>query len=42
MQWHNEIKPHMGLDWENLETPSQAFQRKMHHRARIIKSCVEA
>jgi putative transposase len=34
VHWYNEIKPHMSLDWENLETPSQAFRRKMHHKQR--------
>lgn len=34
VHWYNEIKPHMSLDWENLETPSQAFKRKMHHKQR--------
>jgi putative transposase len=29
VHWHNEIKPHMSLDWENLETPVQAFHRKL-------------
>jgi putative transposase len=29
VHWHNEIKPHMSLDWENLETPLQAFHRKL-------------
>jgi len=29
VHWHNEIKPHMSLNWENLETPIQAFQRKL-------------
>jgi transposase InsO family protein len=28
VHWHNEIKPHMSLNWETLETPIQAFQRK--------------
>lgn len=28
VQWYNEVRPHMSLDWENLETPSQAFMRK--------------
>ena len=23
------ISPHMSLDWDNLETPAQAFARKM-------------
>ena len=34
VHWYNEIKPHMSLDWENLETPSKAFKRKMHHKQR--------
>jgi len=29
VHWHNEIKPHMSLDWENLETPILAFHRKL-------------
>jgi putative transposase len=32
--WYNEIKPHMSLDFDNLETPSQAFVRKMHYTAK--------
>ena len=27
--WYNEIKPHMSLDFDRLETPKQAFHRKM-------------
>ena len=34
MHWYNEIRPHMSLDWDNLETPSQAFIRKMHHKTK--------
>ena len=34
VHWYNEVKPHMSLDWENLETPSKAFKRKMHHKQR--------
>jgi putative transposase len=34
IHWYNEIKPHMSLDFDNLETPSQAFIRKMHHTAK--------
>jgi putative transposase len=26
--WYNHIKPHMSLNYEDLETPSQAFERK--------------
>jgi putative transposase len=29
VHWRKEIKPHRSLDWENLETPIQAFQRKL-------------
>ena len=32
--WYNDVKPHMSLDFDNLETPSQAFVRKMHHSAK--------
>jgi putative transposase len=31
--WYNEVKPHMSLDFDNLETPAQAYVRKMHHKA---------
>jgi len=34
MNWYNDVKPHMSLDFDNLETPSEAFVRKMHHSAR--------
>lgn len=34
IQWYNDIRPHMSLDFDNLETPSQAFVRKMHHSVR--------
>jgi putative transposase len=27
--WYNEVRPHMSLNFELLETPWQAFQRKM-------------
>ena len=29
VDWWNNIRPHMSLDWDNLETPVQAFARKM-------------
>jgi putative transposase len=32
VHWHNEIKPHMSLNWKTLETPIQAFQRKQPPR----------
>ena len=34
MEWYNDVRPHMSLDWDNLETPSKAFERKMHHKTR--------
>ena len=27
IEFYNEIRPHMSLDWDNLETPSDAFDR---------------
>jgi len=42
IQWHNTIKPHMSLSDENrLVTPVMAFESKMHHRAKIIKTFKE-
>ena len=29
IHWYNTIRPHMSLDFDKLETPWQAFQRKM-------------
>jgi len=29
VNWHNEIKPHLSLNIETLETPIQAFHRKL-------------
>ena len=29
VHWWNEVKPHESLDWENFETHSLAFQRRM-------------
>ena len=29
VHWYNHTKPHMSLDWDNLETPAKAFVRKM-------------
>ena len=29
VKWYNEVKPHMSLDFDNAETPSEAFIRKM-------------
>lgn len=27
LEFHNKTRPHMRLDWDNLETPSAAFGR---------------
>jgi putative transposase len=29
VHWYNCIRPHMSLDWKNLETPEKAFWRKL-------------
>ena len=29
VEWFNHDRPHMSLDLDNLETPAQAFTRKM-------------
>lgn len=29
LYWYNEVRPHRSLDFQNLETPNQAFIRKM-------------
>ena len=41
VRWHNDVKPHMSLNLDALETPRQAFQRKMHHRRTPVYDCVE-
>jgi putative transposase len=28
VEWYNAVRPHMSLDWDNLETPDQAFMRR--------------
>ena len=34
MKWYNYERPHMSLDYDRLETPWEAFQRKMPRRHR--------
>jgi putative transposase len=42
VHWHNTIKPHMSLsDGEEMVTPQEAFQKKMHHNAKLIYSYKE-
>jgi len=41
--WHNQIKPHMSLNFEALETPIQAFHRKLpEDRKNLIKTILDA
>jgi len=37
VHWYNEIKPHMSLNLDELETPAQAYARKMHHKVKSAK-----
>jgi putative transposase len=37
MHWYNFIKPHMSLGNNGLETPAQAFERKMHYKVKNSK-----
>ena len=39
IDWYNTIKPHMSLDWDNLQTPEQAFWKKC--RSDILGSYFE-
>jgi putative transposase len=41
VRWHNEIKPHGSLREDILETPMQAFVRKMHPKKTTIKMVAE-
>ena len=36
MKWYNYERPHMSLDYDNLETPCDAFQRKMTPSGRVV------
>lgn len=36
VDWWNNIRPHMSLDWDNLETPAQAFVRKMPQKGTVV------
>lgn len=33
IRWYNDIRPHRSLNWDLLETPNQAFQRKTRAEA---------
>ena len=36
VDWYNYTKPHMSLDWDNLETPDKAFIRKMPQKGSTV------
>ena len=36
MEWYNEVKPHMSLDFEHAETPAEAFIRKMPKEGTVV------
>ena len=36
IKWYNTKRPHMSLDWDNLETPEHAFYRKWDKRRKLI------
>jgi putative transposase len=36
VHWYNHIRPHMSLDWDNLETPAKAYVRKMPPEGVVI------
>ena len=36
VHWYNYTKPHMSLDWDNLETPAKAFVRKMPQKGSTV------
>lgn len=36
VEWYNYTKPHMSLDWDNLETPAKAFVRKMPQKGSTV------
>jgi len=43
VQWHNEVKPHLSLNIETLETPIQAFHRKLPlEKTEIIQTTQDA
>jgi transposase InsO family protein len=36
MEWYNEVRPHMSLNLDVIETPHQAFVRKMPGEGTVI------
>lgn len=42
VRWYNHDRPHESLNWDVLETPAQAFVRKMNYKARGAQEAPEA
>ena len=40
VHWINYLLPSRSLDFDKLETPAQAFKRKMHYKRRIIRKVI--
>jgi putative transposase len=36
VKWYNEVRPHMSLNLDAIETPHQAFVRKMPRQGRVV------
>lgn len=36
MRWYNYKRPHMSLDYDNFETPWEAFRRKMPPAGTVV------
>jgi len=42
VHWHNQIKPHLSLNIETLETPIQAFHRKLLQKTEATQTIQDA
>ncbi len=40
VDWYNNRRPHMSLNWEELETPAQSFLRKQRKKKQRIEALV--
>ena len=39
--WYNTKRPHMSLNWDELETPVQAFNKKRELQQFVYLYCLE-
>ena len=37
VDWHNDDRPHVPLDWSKRETPAQAYARKMPPPGAVVR-----